>query len=197
MARINLLPWREERRKERQKQFLMMLGGVAIFSALGVFIVHLTILGMIDDQAARNGYLQREIATLDKQIKEIQELEKEKARLLARMRVIQDLQANRPVAVHLFDEIVKTLPDGVYYEDIARKDRVLTLKGWAESNARISTLMRNLDASDWLTNAQLNIIETKQQEQAQPENRNFMLQISQKKLPDAVDVSDADQGGKQ
>jgi len=193
MARINLLRWREERRKERQKQFLAMLAGFAILSALVVFIVHLTILGMIDDQEARNGYLQKEIATLDKQIQEIQELEKEKARLLARMRVIQDLQANRPVAVHLFDEIVKTLPDGVYYENVARKDRVVTLKGWAESNARISTLMRNLDGSDWLTNAQLNIIETKQQ--AQPENRNFILQISQKKLPDPVETAASGQGG--
>jgi len=192
MARINLLPWREERRKERQKQFLAMLAGFAILSALVVFVVHLTILGMIDDQEARNGYLQKEIATLDKQIKEIQELEKEKARLLARMRVIQDLQANRPVAVHLFDEIVKTLPDGVYYENIARKDRVLTLKGWAESNARISALMRNLDDSGWLTNPQLNIIETKQQ--AQPENRNFVLQISQKKLPDPMEIAGSEQG---
>ncbi|MDD3448090.1 MAG: PilN domain-containing protein, partial [Gammaproteobacteria bacterium] len=160
MARINLLPWREERRKERQRQFLGMLVGFALLAGAIVLYVHMHIGWMIDDQEARNNYLNQEIAILDKKIQEIQELEKEKARLLAHMKIIQELQANRPVVVHLFDEMVKTIPEGVFYNNLERRGTTLTMRGVAESNTRVSALMRNTEASDWVTSPKLNIIET-------------------------------------
>ncbi|RCX32931.1 PilN domain-containing protein [Thioalbus denitrificans] len=189
MARINLLPWREERRKERQRQFLGMLVGFALLAGAIVLYVHMHIGWMIDDQEARNNYLNQEIAILDKKIKEIQELEKEKARLLAHMKIIQELQANRPVVVHLFDEMVKTIPEGVFYNNLERRGTTLTMRGVAESNTRVSALMRNTEASDWVTSPKLNIIETKRAETAR--ESNFILQVQQKQQGEAA----ADGGG--
>ena len=162
MARINLLPWREQLRKERQKQFLVMLGSVIGVAAALVVYAHFHVSGMIDNQNARNRYLEQELKTLDKQLEEIKELESTKASLLARMNIIQQLQRSRPQVVHLFDELVTTLPEGVYITDVKQSGNALVVNGIAQSNARVSAYMRNIEASEWLTNPRLDVIETKQ-----------------------------------
>ena len=161
MAKINLLPWREELRKQQQQDFL-----VAILSAVGVtvllmFFVRSHINGMIDNQAKRNSFLETEIAALDRKIKEIQELEDRKRKLIAKMDVIQQLQGSRPEIVHLFDEVAKSTPDGVHITKFAQSGNVLTFDGAAQSNARVSAYMRSLDASAWLANPKLGVINTK------------------------------------
>ena len=160
MARINLLPWREEARKARQKQFAFVAAGTAVFAGLVLVYVHIFISGLIEDQNRRNTFLEEQIRIVDQQILEIRELEKTKANLLARMKIIQELQRSRPQIVHLFDDLVKTLPDGVYLNKISQKGPELTLEGIAQSNARVSAYMRNVDKSDWLQNPRLEIIQT-------------------------------------
>ncbi len=164
MARINLLPWREELRKERQQQFMMVTGLMVVLTLAVVGLVHFQISSIIDGQVARNTYLEQEIKVLDKKIKEIQDLEKEKARLLARMNIIQELQSSRPQVVHVFDELVGTLPEGVYLTSIKNAGSNLTIEGIAQSNARVSSYMRNIDSAGWLSNPRLDVIETQDKE---------------------------------
>ncbi len=149
MANINLRPWREELREEKKNQFLAVLFGVVILAAGVVFLGDRMINGSIDDQNRRNNFIKGEIAKLDKQIAEIKDLRSRREQLLARMRVIQALQGNRPIIVRLFDEVVRTLPGGVYYKSLRRNGDVLSIVGTAESNTKVSSLMRKLDASDW------------------------------------------------
>ena len=159
MARINLLPWRETERKQRQREFgFMLIGGLAAALAVAFFI-HWYVEGMIDHQERRNSFLKGEIAQLDKKIREIRELEKTKANLIARMNIIQRLQESRPEIVHLFDELVNTLPDGVVLEKVAQNGRSLDLNGRAQSNARVSAYMRNIDGSPWMGGANLKVIQ--------------------------------------
>ena len=158
MARINLRPWREERRAEQQKEFLAILAGVAILGLLFVFLQDRWINSNIDEQQARNSYLSGEIASLERKIKEIDELKKRRDQLIARMRVIQELQGNRPVIVYMFDEMVRTLPDGVYFTSLSRKGDSISIQGRAESNNRISSLMRKLDGSDWFMEPNLTAV---------------------------------------
>jgi type IV pilus assembly protein PilN len=155
MAKINLLPWREERRAELQKEFLAVLGVVAVVAAGIVFAANTYMTGVIESQQQRNAYLQKNIAELNKQVKEIKELENKKQELLDRMTVIQELQGNRPVIVRLFDEMVRTIPDGVFYNQLTRKDNKIDLTGIAESNNRISSLMRRLNSSAWFAKPNL------------------------------------------
>lgn len=177
MVRINLLPWRDIRRKERERQFYSILTGSAVLMGAIVLYVHLHINGLIDEQNNRNSYIESEIATVEKQIKEIEQLEAEKTRLLARMNVIQKLQSSRPVIVHMFDEIVNTLPEGVYLTSITQKKDVITLKGVAQSNARVSAFMRSIDKSDWLTTPKLNVIQTNKKGRLR--SSNFTLVVKQ------------------
>lgn len=149
MANINLLPWREQRREQRRKEFLAVLGAVVISGLLVVVAAHVFISGQIDYQNQRNEYLRGEISKLDKQVAEIKDLQTRRNQLVDRMKVIQDLQGTRPVIVRIFDEIVRTLPDGVYYHGIERSGTVITIVGTAESNNRVSSLMRKLESSDW------------------------------------------------
>ncbi len=181
MARINLLPWRAEIRKQKQKDFISaILLGVSLTIAL-MLLVHFNIASRIDYQGERNRYLDSEIAILDKRIKEIQDLEAKKRRLLARMEVIQQLQASRPEIVHLFEELGGTVPEGIYLSDLTQADRNITVNGMAQSNARVSTYMRNLESSAWLKSPVLNIIEAK----ADPKDtkkqhpNKFTLQVKQ------------------
>jgi len=160
MARINLLPWREELRKERQQQFQVVMGLAALLMVAVIALVHINMNGFIDDQNARNSYLDKQIKLLQKQIKEIKDLEDEKAKLLARMNIIQELQRSRPQVVHVFVELVQTLPDGVYLTSIKNAGSAITLDGFAESNARVSSYMRNVDKAEWLAKPRLNVIET-------------------------------------
>jgi type IV pilus assembly protein PilN len=160
MARINLLPWREELRKQKQREFAFTLAGAAILGALLVFLAHMQVQGMIESQSARNRFLEEEIVKLDKRIAKIRDLESTKAKLLARMNVIQQLQSSRPLSVHLLDDIVRTLPEGVYLEKLAQEGNNLTFFGVAQSNARVSAYMRNIDGSVWLSKPTLDVIQT-------------------------------------
>ena len=161
MARINLLPWRENLRKQRQREFGAMIAGALFFTLLLGFYVHLHISGMIDHQKARNGFLKKEIAEMDRKIKEIKDLENTKAKLLARINVIQQLQGSRPEVVHLFDELVTRTPEGSYLTDVTQKAKSVTINGRAQSNARVSSYMRNIDVSEWLHAPSLQVIENK------------------------------------
>lgn len=155
MAKINLLPWREERRQELKKQFLAVLGAVAIVGIALVLITTQVFDGFIDSQRSRNAYLQKHIDELNRQVKEISEIEKKRRELLDRMKIIQELQGNRPIIVRIFDEMVRTVPDGVFFQNLNRANDKIDLKGVAESNNRVSSLMRNLDGSEWFANPNL------------------------------------------
>ncbi|MCU7904353.1 MAG: PilN domain-containing protein [Candidatus Thiodiazotropha sp. (ex Epidulcina cf. delphinae)] len=162
MARINLLPWREAERKQRQKEFGLTVLAGALFSVFVVFAIHMVIEGWITAQNQRNTFLQREIDAVEKQIREIRDLDKTKQNLLARMNIIQELQSSRPQIVHLFDEIVTTLPDGVYLDQVAQTGNRVAFEGQAQSNARVSSMMRNIDDSEWLASPTLDFIESKE-----------------------------------
>ena len=164
MARINLLPWREAARKRKQRDFGIMLGAGLVIALLAALYVHIHIEGLIDYQNSRNAYLEGEIAKLNRMISEIRDLEKTKANLIARMNIIQQLQQSRPEIVHLFDELVGTLPDGVYLTKVVQKGREIDLEGRAQSNARVSAYMRNIDGSAWTGNANLKLIDQRNAE---------------------------------
>ena len=166
MARINLLPWRAERRKQRQREFQGMLGLAALAGLLLSFLVWFYYDRQISGQQARNGYLEEQIAQVKKQNEEIKELDAKKDRLLARKKVIEELQANRSQMVHLFDSLVRTIPDGVTLTALKQEGDILTLQGSAQSNARVSAYMRNLESSGWMTKPDLSIIEAKKDDKA-------------------------------
>lgn len=176
MAKINLLPWRQEQRKEQQRQFLTIMGLMVILVVVGVVAVHLQYAGMISKQNSRNDYLRKHITEVEKQIKEIDELASKKERLLARMEIIQQLQRNRPEIVRLFDELVRVMPEGVHLTSLKQQGRGLQMVGIAQSNARVSAMMRNIDQSEWLTGPKLDVIEAGKGEDA----RKFSLQAQQK-----------------
>jgi type IV pilus assembly protein PilN len=160
MPRINLLPWRAELRQRRKKEFLMALLGAFMVGGLLVYAAKLTVQGQISSQQSRNAVLTSEIAALDRQIEEILGLESQKERLLARMEIIDQLQRSRPEVVHLFDELVDALPEGVYLTELKQQTTRVELKGSAQSSTRVSALMRNVDSSDWLRDPGLDVVET-------------------------------------
>ena len=162
MARINLLPWREAERKKRQQEFGLMVLGAVLLTGLAVFGIHMQFQSMIQAQNQRNEFLRSEIQKVEQEIREIEDLDRTKQNLLARMNVIQELQSSRPQIVHLFDEMVSMLPDGVYLTTVNQKGSNLTFEGKAQSNARVSSLMRNIDDSEWLSNPKLDVIESKE-----------------------------------
>jgi type IV pilus assembly protein PilN len=161
MPRINLLPWREEQRRERKLHFMVALGGATVAALVFAFASYLMLDSMISAQQHRNDELRGEIKVLDKQIEEINTLENQKQKFIARMEIIEKLQRSRPEIVHLFDEIVHALPDGTYLTSIKQADRKLTFEGVAQSSTRVSTFMRNIDASEWLKNPELQVVESK------------------------------------
>jgi type IV pilus assembly protein PilN len=177
MTEINLLPWREENRQEQKKDFIVMLVMVCVFAAAIVGLIHFQMQAKIDYQLSRNQFLSDEIAIVDKQILEIQELQKVRRSLIERMEVIQDLQGSRPSIVHLFTEIVSTVPNGVYLQSLAQTGDNLVIKGEAESNARVSTYMRNLQASAWLKDPNLTVIEI--EDKTVNRISTFMLTVKQ------------------
>lgn len=152
MAQINLLPWRDARRQELKKEFLAAVALVLALAAGLVLLADRIVDSQIDNQNARNQYLTENIKELDKQVAEIRDLQKRRNQLLDRMRVIQELQGNRPIIVRVMDQLVRTVPDGVFYTNLVTKDKKIAITGFAESNNRVSSLMRRLDASDWLAN---------------------------------------------
>ncbi|TGN38486.1 PilN domain-containing protein [Marinobacter confluentis] len=155
MAKINLRPWREELRAEKQKQFVVMIFGAAIIAGGLAFLWKSDMDGRIAYQESRNAYIETATKQLDQQIKEIEDLKRKRDELLARMRVIQDLQGKRPVIVRVFDELVRTLPDGLYYTDLSKTGERLSIVGMSESNSRIASLMRRFEDSEWFTNPNL------------------------------------------
>ncbi|MBN2885938.1 MAG: PilN domain-containing protein [Chromatiaceae bacterium] len=162
MARINLLPWREAARQQRKTEFAIG-AGIGLAAALAVsFAVHTHFAQRIDSQQQRNQRLKNEIAQLNRTIKEIEALEKMKADLITRMNVIQNLQESRPEVVHLFDELVATIPAGVYLTRVDHNGRSITIEGRAQSNARVSALMRNIEAAAWVDRPRLMLIENKE-----------------------------------
>ena len=181
MAHINLLPWREEQRQEQTRQFATVTALSLLLTGALVFLVHVTVDNLIDYQKSRNKMLQDEITTLDKSLKEIERLEETKEQLLSRMDVIQSLQQRRPQIVHLFDDFVRTVPEGIYLTTIKQDAKQLTIKGVAESNGRVSAYMRNIDASDWMSTPKLKVIETKK---GTLRSSNFTL-ISSQSTPSA------------
>lgn len=150
MIRVNLLPHREARRKQQQQQFFILLAFVAIIGVASWFSVHTYLNDRLQEQQSRNQYLQQEIAKLDKQIAEIKKLQEQTAALLARKKVVETLQSNRAEVVHLLDQLVRQLPDGMYLKGIKQKGNVVTITGYTQSQARVSTLMRNLESSNTL-----------------------------------------------
>ncbi len=162
MPRINLLPWREEERKKRQRDFGVAAAGAVV---AGIAVVIATIFAysqMIDNQQARNQRLTDEIVELEKSITEIDGLERQKERLLARMEIIEQLQKSRPEIVHLFDELARKLPEGVYLSGVKQTGARVEIRGVAQSSTRVSALMRQVDASEWLTDPEVERVETTQ-----------------------------------
>ncbi len=160
MPRINLLPWREQERKIRRREFGVASGGAviaAIIFALGGKLVYSS---WTDSQMEKNNLLKKEIVKLDAQIADIQDLESRKQRLVARMEIIEKLQRKRPEIVHQFDELVRTVPDGVYLTSIKQNGNKLEIRGVAQSSTRVSTFMRNIDSSVWMDNPVLQVVET-------------------------------------
>ncbi len=151
-TKINLLPWRAELREQKKKEFLTILGGFAGLGVLVFAVWYLTLESLIDYQSLRNQKLNSEIALLDKKLEEINLLKKQRAEMIERMKVIQGLQGTRPLIVHVFDEIVHKQPDGMFFSKIERKDNRIFIDGTAESNNRVSTLMRSLSESEWFKN---------------------------------------------
>jgi type IV pilus assembly protein PilN len=161
MARINLLPWREELRKQQQQDFLMAIGAGVVVTAIILALVYMHIEGMKEYQERRNKLINDEIAVLNKKIKEIQDIEQKKTQLLTKIEVIQKLQESRPQIVRLFHELAVSTPEGIFLNSFKQTGNALALKGKSESNARVSEFMRNVEASEWLQSPQLQIIQGK------------------------------------
>ena len=176
MPRINLLPWREHERKERKLAFMVALAGAAVAAAVLTSAIYLMFGSMIEGQERRNGQLRAEIKKLDAQIEEINDLESAKQKFIARMEIIAKLQRSRPEIVHVFDEIVRTLPDGVYLTAVKQTDKKLKFEGVAQSSTRVSSFMRNIDNSEWLRNPELEVVQTTKDKVA---GSNFTLYADQ------------------
>ena len=194
LTSINLLPWREERRQDAKKKFLTTLAITAVFAGVIVVLIHFQMQAKIDYQLSRNRFMSNEIIKVDEEIKEISELKKVRRSLIERMEVIQDLQGSRPSIVHLFSEIVSTVPNGVYLKSLSQTGGNLLVNGEAESNARVSTYMRNLSSSEWLKDPNLTIIEIEDKKV----NRisTFTLTVKQTS-PNATGEEENDDGGLQ
>lgn len=189
-TRINLLDWRGERRARLKKQFLSLLGLGSLASLAVVGLGYLSMQQAVESQRGRNTFLTAQIAELDEQIKEIQRLEKTKQELLQRMRVIEELQQSRSASVHFFDEVVNTVPDGIYLTSIKQSGQSITIDGVAESSGRISTYLKNLDSNPWFKDPKLVVIKTG--EKNKQRNSEFTLQVTN--LTKIADDSNANSG---
>jgi len=187
MPRINLLPWRDQQRRERKLAFFVALGGAVALAAIAAFIAYLLLGSMIDAQEHRNERLRAQIKVLDKQIEEINDLEAQKQKFISRMQIIEKLQSSRPEVVHLFDELVKEMPDGTYLTTVKQTGNKLKLDGVAQSSTRVSALMRNISASQWLRNPELEVVQTK----SDTVGSSFVLDAEQISLHDSDDTGAA------
>lgn len=194
-TQINLLPWREELRQEQKKQFVVMTVLTMVLAAAIVGLIHIQMTSKIDYQLSRNKFISTENGKLDKQIAEIKDLQKVRRSLLERMEVIQDLQGSRPSIVHLFTEIVGTVPNGVYLESLSQTGSNLVMNGQAESNARVSTYMRNLSESEWLKDPNLTVIEIEDKKVSRVSS--FTLTVKQTSPNATEDEASKEDGGLQ
>lgn len=174
MTEINLLPWREKKREQEKKQFTIFLLIGLIMAVVVVFLIDYYAKNLVDRQTQRNQRLKDEITQLEKQIKEISEIKKLRQALIARMTIVQNLQATRALTVRLFDEIIKIMPDGVYLNHVERVGDKVTLLGYAESNTNISLLMRHIESNAWIQNPVLTEIK-KSVEAKKPDENEFKL----------------------
>lgn len=177
MATINLLPWREELKTEKKRKFLTSLAITAAIGVATIGIYNVLLSGHINAQAQRNHFLEQEIHVLDGQIKEIEQIKETREKLVERMQVIQELQGNRPVVVRVFDELVKALPDGLFFSELHLESQQLRIKGKTESNNRVSNLMRNFDQSLWFTNP--NLVGVEANKHSKSDNHDFELLVLQ------------------
>lgn len=185
MPSINLLPWREEERKKRQRDFGVAMAG-SVVAGIAVVMATMFVYGQwIDNQKGRNTRLQTEITEIEKKIVEIDNLERQKERLLARMEIIEQLQKSRPEIVHLFDEVVRQLPEGVYLTGMRQSGARIELRGVAQSSTRVSALMRQIDASEWLSNPEVERVETTQSGNSR--QAEFVVYASQTRAGDEED----------
>jgi len=190
MTRINLLPWREALRNERKRQFTSIVFGAVVLMSVIVFFIFMQIEGDIDDQNLRNSFLEAEIAKVDDRIKEIKELETKKKQLLNRMDVIQNLQTRRPMVVHMLDKLVLALPDGLFLTKFEQSGVELSIEGLAQSNARVSAFMRNLDESEWFDSPKLEVIQV--QEKNGSRSSKFTLKVKQL-TPEEIEAKKAEE----
>ena len=201
MTKINLLPWRQERRAQRQKEYLTVLGLSGLVAAAVAFGVITYFDGLIANQNDRNAFLTAEIQALDAKIAEIAELEKKRDHLLNRKQVIEQLQANRSQMVHLFDQLVRTIPEGVRLSSIKQNGESLTLDGMAQSSARVASYMRSLEGSGWMTSPDVSIIEAKGTDKLMPYQFTLSVTLTKPKpkadpaAPAPVADQAAPQGG--
>jgi len=177
MPQINLLPWRQEQRKERQRQFLTIMVMSVALMILIILASHLQINRMISTQESRNNLLTRVIVDVDKELTEIKNLETEKRRLLDRMKIIQQLQRDRPEVVRLFDDLARTVPNGIYLKQVKQQGKGLSIEGYAQSNARVSSFMRNLDSAKSMDDPNLTVIKSDKAKRIG--ERNFKLNVIQ------------------
>lgn len=183
MIRINLLPHRELKRQARQRQIAILAGLTAALGIAVVAVVHVGIVTQIENQNGRNKYLQGQIAILDKQIEEIKKLKEQTQALLSRKKVVEALQSNRSDIVHVLDQLARLLPDGVYLKSLKQTGNRLTISGYAQSNARVSTLMRNLESSPWMSSPTLVQISAVTVANQRLSEFNLFLSIGQKAPP--------------
>jgi type IV pilus assembly protein PilN len=193
MPRINLLPWRSELRQRRKKEFFVALAGTVLLGAAVVYASKFTVQGWTSAQRGRNDILRAEITELDKQIEEITGLESQRERLLARMQVITQLQRSRPEVVHLFDELVNTVPEGVHLLEVVQQGDRINIRGMAQSSTRVSALMRNIDGSEWLRNPGLDVVETV----TAGVDRNAQFRLFAQQVPTATTEGAAEEGAVQ
>ena len=193
MPRINLLPWREQQRKERQLAFTVGLGAATLGAVVAAFAGYLWFSSLIDSQQQRNSLLRSEIVQLNRQIEEINNLETQKQKFIARMQIIEKLQRSRPEIVHVFDTLVRAIPDGTYLTALTQTGRRLKIHGVAQSATRVSSFMRNLDGSQWLRNPELEVVETKKETSF---GSDFTLYAEQAALSDEADAAAAKAPGK-
>ncbi len=184
MARINLLPWREELRKQQQQDFLITIGIAVAFTCTILFAVYMYIEGLKEYQQQRNQLLQNEITVLNRKIKEIRDIEKKKNKLLTKIELIQRLQESRPEVVHLFDELPRVTPDGIYLTKFDQKGTALSITGKAQSNARVSAFMRAIEKSKWMHSPKLTVIKSKSSKQGRLNDFKMTAVQGQKKAKD-------------
>ncbi|ARU28874.1 PilN domain-containing protein [Cellvibrio sp. PSBB006] len=192
MAKINLLPWREAYRKEKKDQFIAILIGVFIVSALLAYVWISSVEAAIDNQNSRNRLLETEIAALEKQVQEIAELKKVRDDLLTRIKVIQDLEGTRPVIVRYFDDLVRSVPDGVHLNSVVRTGDTISIEGIAESTNRVSSFMRNLDQSDWFASPNLTSVTAAPEEGEQA--NSFKMTVRTSAPQDQIDAAANEEG---